>query len=159
MTTKFISLATAIVLLDVFLRSQLSSNDPLFLFASNNTFINAGLLVIIGLMVGVSFNRRFKHWWSFAACVCAAVAFGVIGFMGTFFSEVFYYFPQTLLQLDYMFLLEAGVVFGVASLTYKHQPLPFRIRFPRIAVPKFEIPVPKIPHSPSGTNRTLSARN
>jgi hypothetical protein len=160
MTTRFISLATGIVLLDVFLRSQLSSNDPLFLFASNNIVVNAGLLIIVALMVAVSFSRQFKRWWTFAACAAVAVVFGAIGFAGTFFSEVFYYFPQTLLQLDYMFLMEASVVFGVAALSYKHAPLPSKLRLPAVSLPKFEFPVPKIPHSPSGgINRPLGTRN
>jgi hypothetical protein len=156
MTTKFISLATAIVLLDVYLRSQLSSNDPLFLFASSNLWINSALLIIVGLMVGISFHGRFKHWWSFAGCATAAVVFGVLGFIGTFFSEVFYNFPQILYQLDYMFLMEASVVFGICALSYQHEPMPFSVRPPRLSIPKIELPVPKIPHSPG---RTLSSRN
>jgi hypothetical protein len=161
MTTRFISLATAIVLLDVFLRSQLSSNDPLFLFASNNIGVNAGMLLVVAFMVFLSFGRKFKRWWSFTLCALAAVLFAFIGLMGTFFSEVFYNFPQILLQLDYMFLMEASVVFSICALTYAHPPLPYRLRLPKVALPSnfsFDLPVPKIPHSP-GASRTVGTRN
>jgi hypothetical protein len=94
MTTKFISLATAIVLLDVYLQSQLSSSDPLFLFASNNFAVNAGLLILGGLMVAVSFKDKFRYWWSFVGCSLLAVVCGTIGVIGTFFSNVLYAFPS-----------------------------------------------------------------
>jgi hypothetical protein len=157
MTTRFTSLATAIVLLDVYLRSQLSSNDPLFLFASNNIGVNAGLVVMAAFMVAVSFRRQFNSWWSFAACAASAVILGIAGVLGVLFTNVFYFFPQVLLQLDYMFLIEAAVVFGICALSYKHAPMPFKLRLPSISLPKFEFPAPKIPQSPSG--RTLGTRN
>ena len=157
MTTRFISLATAIVLLDVYLRSQLSSNDPLFLFASNNIAVNAVLLVIVVFMVMLSFSKKFKHWWSFAGCSAAAVLLGGLGITGFLFGQLFYGFPQIMLQLDYMFLIEAGVVFAICSLTYKHPPMPARLRLPKVTIPslaRFEFPVPKIPHPPNTGNRS-----
>lgn len=151
MTTKFISLATGIVILDVYLQSQLSSSDPLFLFASNSFAVNAGLLILTCLMVGVSFRPQFKRWWSFTAVAGLAIILGLLGMIGLFFGNMPYSFPQVLMPLDYMFLLEASVVFGICALTYKHQPVPYKLSLPKPAalLNKFGLPVPKIPHSPS----------
>lgn len=153
MTTKFISLATGIVLLDVYLRSQLYSSDPLFLFASSNTFLNAGLLILVALTIGVSFKNRFRHWWSYAACTAGAVIFGTIGILGTFFGDLLYWFPQFLQLIDSMFLLEAGVVFGISALSYKHAkaPFKFKLRWPKPAakIPGFAFSVPKALQSPN----------
>lgn len=158
MTTKFISLATAIVLLDVYLRSQLASNDPLFLFASSSIAVNACLMVLVGLMVAVSFKDRFRYWWTFASCAALAALLGVMGIIGVFFSDTFYYFPQILQPLDYLFFLEASIVFGICSLSYKHEPLPFKLHLPRLSqvFTSFAIPVPKIPQSPNSSTGSAS---
>jgi hypothetical protein len=107
-------------------------------------------------MVAVSFRGKFKHWWTYLACAVTAVTFGLIGLIGTFFDNLLYSFPQVLLQLDYMFLLEAGVVFGICALTYQHEKLPFKLSLPAPAslLHNIAFPVPKIPHSPTGLNRT-----
>jgi hypothetical protein len=154
MTTKFISLATGIVLLDVYLRSQLSSNDPLFLFASNNLVVNAGLIVLVSLTILVSFKDKFSHWWSFIGCVLAAIVCGLIGVAGLFFSDLLYAFPQILMPLDYMFLIEVGIVFGLASLTHKHATVPFKVSWPKPTAffNNLAFPVPKIPQSPTNTS-------
>jgi hypothetical protein len=162
MTTKFISLATAIVMLDVYLQSQLSSSDPLFSFVSNNFAVNACLLIIVGLMVAVSFKSKFSRWWTFAGIAGLSLIFGIIGVIGVFFSDLLYSFPQVLLPLDYMFLLEAAVVFGICSLSYQHQAIPYkyRVSLPRSAAQfaKLVFPVPKIPHSPNSLSRHYGIR-
>jgi hypothetical protein len=160
MTTKFISLATAIVLLDVYLQSQLSSSDPLFLFASNNFAVNAGLLILGGLMVAVSFKDKFRYWWSFVGCSLLAIVCGTIGVIGTFFSNVLYSFPNVLLPLDYMFLMQAGVVFGICSLSYQHVKVPYKLRLPQLSAlfHNFAFPVPKALHSPNSTSRPGSTQ-
>lgn len=158
MTIKFISLATGIVFLDVYLRSQLYSSDPLFLFASSNSLVNVGLLALIAVMVAVSFKDRFRRWWSFACCTAAAIILGVIGVIGLFFSDTWYPFPQILQPLDYMLLMEAGAVFGICSLSYRHARAPFKISWtqPAALLNNLAFPVPKALQSPHG-NRSRGA--
>jgi len=156
MIVKFISLATAIVTLDVYLQSQLYSNDPLFLFASNNLAVNIGLVVLTCAAVAVSFRHEFKNWVSYALCTMMALFFGGLGLLGTFFSSVMYAFPNVILPLDYLFMLEAGVIFAICSMTYRHEKFPYRIKLPQFTAMtnKIALPVPKIPQSPTGYNRT-----
>ena len=161
MTTKFISLVTAIVLLDVSLRSQLFSSDPLFLFASSNLVVNTVLILMVGSMIGLSFRSKFNNWQSFFASALLGPTLLLIGALGVFFSDTVYWFPSFLLPLDYLFIMQAGVVFSLCALSYKHQKLPFKIRLPRpsVPIPKFAFLVPKLPHSPtpSRTRRTQPA--
>lgn len=157
MVTKLVSLATGIVFLDVYLQSQLSSNDPLFLFASSGLLVNLGLLLVASSMIAISFRAGFKHWWGYLACAAAAIVFGIVGFAGAFLSDTVYWIPQTFLSLDYLMLLEAGVVFGICALTYKHEPLLLKLRWARLNASlthKLAYPVPKILHSPTTSSRT-----
>ena len=153
MTTKFISLATGIVLLDVYLRSQLFSSDPLFLFASNSIAVNIGLMILVALMVAVSFKDKFRHWWSFLGAASLAVILGFIGISGVFFSDSIYSFSQILLPMDYLFLMQAAVVFGICALSYEHEPLPATFRWPQpmALLNNLALSVPKALHSPSTT--------
>ena len=155
MTTRFLSLATAIVILDVYLQSQLSSSDPLFYFASNNLLINAGLILMAVLMVNVSFKTKFRSWYGYAGCATAAIILSFIGLMGILFSDVDNFLSNVLLPLNYLFILEAGVVFGLCALTYEHAPAPARVRefeWSRLTA-KLAFLIPKIPHSPTPTGR------
>ena len=149
MVTKFISLATGIVTLDVYLQSQLYSSDPLFLFASSNLAVNVLLVGLMGLAVYFSFIKRFKSWYSFAACSAMAILTGALGLAGTFFSSVTYWLPNLIMPLDYMILLEAGVIFGLCSLSYSHAEAPFEIRLPKLSAltAKFDFRFPRIPRS------------
>jgi hypothetical protein len=156
MTTKFISLVSAIVTLDVFLRSQLSSNDPLFLFASSSLPVNLGLVVLAFLGVAVSFMPKFRKWLWYAGCVLLAVVLGALGVIGAFFSGLFYSFPNLLLPLDYLFILETAIVLAISALAYEHEPSPYRGRFPKL--PRVAFPVPRIPHSPISLIRNFSLR-
>lgn len=151
MIRKFISLATAIVILDVYLRSQLYSNDPLFLFASNKLAINIGMVLLAGAVVTVSFRNKFKNWLSFAAVAALAVILSVVGMVGIFLSNMVYSFSNILLPLDYMFMLESGIVLGICALSYEHAPSPYRFKLPEPAalLSKFAFPVPKFPQSPT----------
>jgi hypothetical protein len=160
MTTKFISSATAIVILDVYLRSQLYSNDPLFLFVSSSLAVNLVMLMLAALTLYVSFIKRFKTWLGWAVCAGSAVILSLIGFGGAFLSDFFYNMPSVLLTLNYLFLMEAGVIFGICSLSYQHAAMPKKLRLPRPVTifPKFAFSVPKFPHSPNLTGTASSNR-
>lgn len=161
MTTKFISLITGLVSLAVYLQSQLSSNDPLFSLTSNNFIVNLLMLLLAVAAIAVSFQTRFKSWYSYAACTSAAVVLCIAGIAGIFFPNFLYFFWDILLPLNYMIMLECGVIFGLSSLTYKHAARPQRLSLPEPSsiTTKFQAVFPdsKIPHSPQ-TSRTRRAQ-
>ena len=154
MTIKFISLVTAIVLLDVSLQSQLSPSGPLSSFASSNLAVNTFLILMVGLMVDLSFRSKFNNWRSFFSCALLGPVLLIIGALGSFFSNTVYWFPSFLLPLDYLFILQAGAIFSLCALSYKHQKLPFRIRLPRpvLQIPRLAFLAPKLSH-PSTSSR------
>lgn len=154
MITKFISLATAIVTLDVYLQSQLSSNDPLFLLISNNIAVNMLMVSLAAIAVAVSFRKRFASWQGYALVSALAATLVILGAAGTFFSGFIYSLWTIFLPLNYLMMLEFGVVLGLCSLTYKHTPRPQnapRLSRPRLAQSfKPVLPVPKTSHFPLG---------
>lgn len=149
MITKFISLATAIVTLDVYLQSQLSSNDPLFSFISNNLAANMLMVTLAAAAVAVSFRKRFDSWYGYAAASAGAAMLIIVGGGGFFFSGFLPSLWMVALPLNYLLMLEFGVIMGVCALSYKHQPRPASARLPRPPLPfKLAFPVPRIPHFP-----------
>jgi hypothetical protein len=111
-------------------------------------------LILGTLMIVVSFKDKFRHWWSYVSCSLLAIACGMLGVIGTFFSNLLYSFPNLLLPLDYLFLLQAGVVLGIACLSYEHAAIPDRLRLPRPSnlFNNLAFPVPKTLQSPTGSN-------
>ena len=161
MSTRFISLATGIVTVDVYLQSQLHSNDPLFLVVSNNTAVNMLMVVLAALAIGVSFRRRFSSWYSYAAIAALAVIFVALGAMGILFSGFTNKLWMIFEPLNYMMILNCGVVLGVAALSYAHAPKPESVRLPSLpALPTRSVfPVPKISHSPFAGRPTASGNS
>jgi hypothetical protein len=154
MTTRFISLATGIVTLDVYLQSQLHSNDPLFLLVSNNLAVNMLMVVIAALAVSVSFRKRFSSWYSYAATSALAAIFLTVGAAGILFSGFTYSLWMVFLPLNYMMLISFGTVLGICALSYQHAPRPESARLPLPALPaRLVSPMPKISHSPLSSQR------
>ena len=156
MTTKFISLATGIVALDVYLQSQLHSGDPLFLVVSSNLAINMIMVVLAALAVSVSFRKHFSNWYSYAATASAAGLLLIIGGAGMFLSNVLYMLPPAILPLNYIMMLQCGIVLAASALSYQHAPRPASVRLPSTAfLSNIAFPVPKISHSPLAGRTTV----
>lgn len=153
MVTKLISLATAIVSLDVFLRSQLFSNDPLFLFISSSLVANLLMIALAGASVYIAFRKKFTSWYAFAACASIASLFVGAGFIGVFYSDYVHSLWSALLPLNYLLMMQSGIVMGICALSYDHAAMPAALkqRLPaRPALPRFTFafPAPKALHSP-----------
>lgn len=161
MITRFLSLATGIVTLDVYLRSQLSSNDPLFLFTSDSLAVNLAMLMLVGAVVAVSFRKQFNSWFSYALCSAAAVILITSGIAGFFLPAFTYSIWDIILPLNYMIMLESGAILGISALTYKHAARPQSLKIPESAMIanklKLVFPAPKTSHSPN-SSRTRRAQ-
>jgi hypothetical protein len=140
MIRKGLSLVTAAGILYVYLQSQLHSTDALFLVTSDNLAVNAGLVSVAGAAVYISFMERFKTWRSYLACASASAALGLAGFLGIAFISIENSFSGAILPLDYIMIMLLGIILGICSLSYQHQPLPkkvnasnlFRFRMPSL---------------------------
>jgi hypothetical protein len=119
MTTKLLSLVTASGITYVSLQSQLHSDDALFLVASGNLVINIGLGVVAALAIYLSFIKQFKYRQTYTATVAAAIGLIFIGFAGFAYSGIDYYFG-IIKPLDYVILMQLGLIFGIYALSYKH---------------------------------------
>jgi hypothetical protein len=119
MTTKLLSSITASGIAYLILQSRLHSDDALFLVASGNIVINLGLGLIAGLAIYLSFIKKFKYRQAYLATLMAAVVLSVIGFAGFAYSGIDYYFG-IIKPLDYVILMQLGMIFGICALSYKH---------------------------------------
>jgi hypothetical protein len=160
MTTKFISLATAIATLDVYLQSQLSSSDPLFLLISSNVVVNLLMVGLAALTVHISFKKRFDSWYGYAACATLATVLLSIALCGLLLSDFTYALWMVFSPLNYFLMGEFGILLAINALSYRHAPVPSSLRLlglPRLALPfHFALPLPKISQSPN-LNRSSSA--
>ena len=145
MTRKFIGLAMVIVTLDVYIRSQLHPGDPLFLFISNTTAANIGMVLLVILVVAISFKDDFRSWIGYAGSAALALIFTSVGIAGFFSSGLSYWLSGGLLPFNYLMILEAGVVFGICALSYPH---PARLVSAPQLIPRLAFLVPRTPHSP-----------
>ena len=160
MVTKSISLATAIVTLDVCLRSRLFSNDPLFLFISSSLAANLLMIILAGASVYLSFRKKFSGWYSFAACAALSALFIGGGFMGIFYSDYIHSLWSAMLPLNYILMMQAGIVFGICALSYDHADMPAHVRrqlrrLPALPRPALAFPAPKTLHPPAFLSRNI----
>lgn len=132
MIRKIISLATAIAILDVFLRSLLYPSEPLFLFTSANLLFNIGLVLLAVSLVVLSFKKRFRSWWVYAGCCAAAVALSLFSLTGLLYSDVDYKLYGIIKPFDYLLLLQTGIILGICVLSYKHAKRPAYLRLKTI---------------------------
>jgi len=158
MVTKSISLATGLVSLDVSLQSRLSSNDPLFLFVSSGLIVNLLMMGLALAAIYVSFRKKFNNWYSYAACTAVAAVFVCTGFMGIFYSDYVHSLWSTMLPLNYILMMQVGIILGICSLSYDHDDMPAIIRqrlqsLAQLPKPNFVLPVPKTLHPPLSFRR------
>ena len=126
MVTKLLSLAAAITTLDLAARGQMDPGSPVYLFASSLLWVNIVLVVLVGLSVAVSFKSksRFSSWYSYAACAALASFLIILGGLGVFYSNFRLDGWDLLLPLNYLMLLECGVMLAISSLSYRHPKRP-----------------------------------
>jgi hypothetical protein len=160
MIRKSLSLITASGMLYVYLLSQLRSGDALFLVASSSILINLALLALAASSVYVAFlEDRFKSARQYAISAGLAIGLGVIGFIGAFYAGMDDSFGGVIKPFDYLVMLQLGIIFGICSLSYRHQPfklsklssikLTFMPRLKQQLVNIIEANKPALPGSPS----------
>lgn len=158
MAIKIISLVTGLVTLDVYLQSQLFSKGPLYYLVSDNIFINILMIAISAAGIWLSFRSRFKSWYSYAICAAVGVFMIFLGLWGMFFDSFIYSFWNIFSPLNYVLLLQYGIVFVLCSLAFKHAKRPKNANLSAVSAAmvgklKPVFPVPKIPHFPHTLGR------
>jgi hypothetical protein len=130
MVKKSLSLVTAIAIAYVYLESQLQPGDALFLVTSSNIAVNAGLAAIACTGVYISFLDRFKYQQTYAAAVASAVMLSTLGLFGVMYSGFGNNFGGVIKPLDYLIILQLGVVLSIGVLT--SQPATRRLQLPKL---------------------------
>lgn len=131
MTIKGISLIMAVIILSVYQLSRLDPSGALFSFISNNLLVNIGLIILSVVMVRLSFMKpKFSRKISYGAAAVGAVVFCLLGVASIVFPAVDFHAYSIFKPLDFMVLLEAGIVLSVCALTYEHQPIAINLHVP-----------------------------
>jgi len=123
MLRRFLSLATAIGILYVYLQSQLHSDDALFLVTSSNIVLNLALLSLACWAVRISYKNKFKAWESYLATVIIGGLLSFIGTAGVIYTGIANYFSGLIKPLDFFIILEIGVIYSLIGLSYAHPPV------------------------------------
>ncbi len=123
MTRKLLSLVTAIGIAYVYLQSQLHSGDALFLIASDSLAVNFGLLILAASVLYVGFIGQFKAWYTYLSTALSSVVLSAWGLIGVVYAGASNNFTGIIKPLDYMIMLQVGIIFGICALSYRHQPL------------------------------------
>lgn len=129
MVTKLISLTAAITTLDLAARSRMDPGAPVYYFASSHLWVNIIIITVVALSVAVSFKpkSRFSNWYGYAVCSAMAAFLIILGGLGVFYSNFRLDGWDLLLPLDYLMLLECGVVLAISSLSYRHPKRPVMV--------------------------------
>ena len=147
MIQKAISLTTGFAILSVYLWSLLQPSDALFLFSATNLLVNVALLSLAALMVRVSFMNEFKTALGYTLTVGGAGMCLLVGIGGILSTALDYKFYSLFGPLDFLLLTEAGIVFTICALSYKHQPSQLKfssLRLPRLTFVRPSPGMPKI---------------
>ena len=123
MIRRFLSLATAIGILYVYLQSQLHSDDALFLVTSSSIAVNLALLSLAALAVRISYKDKFKAWESYLTTVIIGAILLMIGTVGVIYTSWDNYFSGVIKPMDYFIIMELGIIYGIISLSYSHPPV------------------------------------
>src|SRR5579884_762581 len=129
MLAKFISLSAAIITLNLTVSSRLDATSPLYYFASNQLWVNLIMIILAGAAVAISFKRgrRFGSWYSYAGCLTAATLLILLGGLGVFYSNFLLDGWDLMLPLNFLMMLECGLVLAICGLSYKHARRPVRM--------------------------------
>lgn len=148
MVKRLISLVMLIVAVNVYIRSQLAPNDPLFLFLSNSMPLNIFLIILTSVVAMVSFSHKFRYWLSYASCAALATVLCVVGLFSLLSSGVNYWLSSFLLPMDSMLVLESGIILALCALTYEHAPQPAPL-LPDVSgyLKRFALLIPRLPNS------------
>lgn len=148
MVKRLTSLVMLIIVVNVYIRSQLSPNDPLFLFFSNDMPLNISMILLASLVAMVTFSNRFRHWLAYAACVALAVFLCIVGSLGLLSTGISYWLSGFLLPMDSMLVLESGIILALCALTYEHAGRPASM-LPDVPsyLKRFALLIPRLPDS------------
>lgn len=132
MTIKITALLTSVSVAVLYLFSLKYPNDPYFYIISSSAVIAAGRLLVAAAMLYLALRKRLYFNFSHTLLYTLGALFVVAGFAGIIIAPFDYALFNYLKPLDFIFMIEAGLYFGLAATSFEHgtKPLP-RLSRPR----------------------------
>lgn len=132
MTIKVTAITVSVCVVLLYILATLFPNDPYFYLISSNSAVSIGRLIVAAGLINLAFKKKFTTGYGHrlaAGLAIAAVGFGMAGIViPPMTYSLFNYFKP----MDYLFLIESGVIYGLAAASYERGTK----RFPRLSRPR-----------------------
>jgi hypothetical protein len=127
MVIKLISLGIVMCVASLFFLGLGATSDPLFLIISDNPLVVLFRMTATLAALVVAFRSRFTYAFSRKLAAWTGAALTAFGAAGVISRTIAYAFDNYIMPYDYFLIIELGVVFVLAALTYESD----QRKFPR----------------------------
>lgn len=137
MTLKATALLTSACAAGLCLFSLQAPNDPFFFFVSSSFLVVIVRLALAAVLVNLAFQQKFMYLKAHKAATVFGALLIVFGLAGILIEPLDYALFSLIKPMDYIFFIDAGLLFLVPALTYDRglKTLP-RISRPRLTQPR-----------------------
>lgn len=118
MVIKLLSIVVAICAGELLVLGIQAPDDPLFLFISNSQAVVALRLILVVMALIISFRKSFVYYFSRTFIGVIGIFLVFVGGMGAISQTIIDEFGTFVKVLDYILLMQVGLVFCLASLSY-----------------------------------------
>jgi hypothetical protein len=132
MTIKVTAITVSVFAMVLYILGAAFPNDPYFDLISSNLIVGIGRLLVAGILLRLALKGRFAAQAGPYIARGAGLALIVLGLIGIVVAPVTYALFSLIKPMDYVFLMQTGIIFCLASLTYARG----TERFPRISRPR-----------------------
>ncbi len=119
MIIKLMSIVIATCVGELFVLGAQNTDDPLFLFISDNKLTVAVRLLLVALAVIISFKQRFTYRPSRHIIGALGLALIIFGSMGAMSQTIIDEFSALLKIMDFLLMILVGIIFSLAALGYQ----------------------------------------
>lgn len=116
MVSRFICIVLFIVVLATMIFSTVNTNDPLFMFLSDNPITGGIRLAIVAALLAVSFSRRVLKPPFRVVIKTFSIFLVIFGLTSFFTNSLGWVLYNYVMPLDSILMIESGIMFGLAIL-------------------------------------------
>lgn len=132
MTIKVTAVLTFACAVLLYVLSALSPNAPYFYLISGGIALAMIRLALAALALALAFQTRFSTVYGQTLAGLSGAALLVFGTVGIMIPAIDYTLFNYIKPLDYIFLMQLGVLFSLAALSHR----PGNRRMPRLSRPR-----------------------
>jgi len=132
MTIKITAIMASVCAVLLYVFAIAFPSDPYFYVISSDLAVVIGRLILAGVLLRLAFKNSFVTSSGHRICAVLSVLLVAFGIAGIIVPPLTYSLFTLFKPMDYLFMIESGIVFGLTSLTYSRG----TERFPRLSRPR-----------------------